>query len=276
MGVAPGASIYAYKVLGANGAGDYSGLIAALERATLVDHVNVVNMSLGGSEQSAALASAVTAAYATGAILGSGLGQCRSDQLPAAVVRLPRRVPGRLSGGLRDHVHGTERPADGLLVHRAAGGLRFAWRPDQLHRSDRFVRLLRSQRLPRRPVRDINGLAPLAGTVALVLAHGIHNGGDASTLADDVKAHLCGTASVGFGVNSTPIPTSDARYPKYFGCGVVDADNALITHPPTVDDPPPPPNNNPPAAVDDSATTQQDNAVTVSVLANDSDPTAIH
>ena len=67
VGVAPGASIYAYKVLSANGAGDYSDLIAALERATLVDHVNVVNMSLGGSEASDALAAAVTAAYARGA-----------------------------------------------------------------------------------------------------------------------------------------------------------------------------------------------------------------
>jgi len=82
---------------------------------------------------------------------------------------------------------------------------------------------------------------------------------------------------VGFGVNSTPIAPSDPKYAKYFGCGVVDAENALLTNPPPGSGdppppPPPPPTNHPPVAADDSATTAHDAAVNVSVLANDSDP----
>ena len=55
-GVAPEVSLVAYKVLGANGSGNDSNIIAAIERAAdpngdgnTVDHVDVANMSLGGS-----------------------------------------------------------------------------------------------------------------------------------------------------------------------------------------------------------------------------------
>lgn len=55
-GVAPEASLIAYKVLGANGSGSESNVIAAIERAAdpngdgnTSDHVDVANLSLGGS-----------------------------------------------------------------------------------------------------------------------------------------------------------------------------------------------------------------------------------
>ena len=55
-GVAPEASLIAYKVLGANGSGSDSNVIAAIERAAdpngdgnTNDHVDVANLSLGGS-----------------------------------------------------------------------------------------------------------------------------------------------------------------------------------------------------------------------------------
>ena len=66
---------------------------------------------------------------------------------------------------------------------------------------------------------------------------------------------------------STHILPTDPRYPKYFGCGVVNAKKALL------DDPPPTgtPVNHPPLAVDDSATTLVNTLVTVDVLANDTD-----
>jgi subtilisin family serine protease len=54
-GVAPEASLIAYKVLGANGSGSESNVIAAIERAAdpdgdgnTSDHVDVANLSLGG------------------------------------------------------------------------------------------------------------------------------------------------------------------------------------------------------------------------------------
>ena len=74
VGVAPGASLYSYKVLGADGSGDYSAMIAALERATLVDHVNVINMSLGGTDASTALQDAVASAYSAGVIMVAAAG----------------------------------------------------------------------------------------------------------------------------------------------------------------------------------------------------------
>ena len=55
-GVAPDASLVAYKVLGSTGSGSESNVIAAIERATdpnqdgnTADHVDVANLSLGGS-----------------------------------------------------------------------------------------------------------------------------------------------------------------------------------------------------------------------------------
>ena len=49
VGVAPEASLYAYKVLNASGSGVYSDIIAALDQA-VVDGMEVANMSLGSSE----------------------------------------------------------------------------------------------------------------------------------------------------------------------------------------------------------------------------------
>ncbi len=46
IGMAPDATLCAYKVLGANGGGSYSAILAALDRA-LADGVDVVNLSLG-------------------------------------------------------------------------------------------------------------------------------------------------------------------------------------------------------------------------------------
>lgn len=55
-GVAPGAEIYAYKVLNASGSGSFAGVIAGIERCTdpnddgdFSDHLDVCSMSLGGA-----------------------------------------------------------------------------------------------------------------------------------------------------------------------------------------------------------------------------------
>ena len=73
VGVAPKVDLYALKVLSAAGEGDYSGLIAALGWA--VDHdMDVVNMSLGGHEVSAALQTAIAEAYDAGITLVAASG----------------------------------------------------------------------------------------------------------------------------------------------------------------------------------------------------------
>ena len=108
----------------------------------------------------------------------------------------------------------------------------------------------------------------LAGTVALLLSAGIKDGG-APGLFDDIRARLCTTANVGWGVQSifgnTQITPSDPRYPNWFGCGVVDAGEAVLGL-----NPPPP--NDPPVANADSVSATEDTAVDVAVLSNDSDP----
>ena len=101
----------------------------------------------------------------------------------------------------------------------------------------------------------------VAGAVALVLSKGIADANHDGLLSDDVKAHLCATARTA----SSPAKT-DARYPKWYGCGIVNVQDAILTNPP------PPPDTGAPIAAADSATTAEDTPVDVPVLANDSDP----
>lgn len=77
-GVAPDASLLAYKVLDATGTGAFSTIIAALERAAdpdqdgdSADHADVVNMSLGGGggDPDDPLSQAVDAATAAGVVV---------------------------------------------------------------------------------------------------------------------------------------------------------------------------------------------------------------
>jgi subtilisin family serine protease len=54
VGVAPEASLYAVKVLDKNGSGQYSWIIAGIDWA-ITNHMNVINMSLGGGQGNEAL-----------------------------------------------------------------------------------------------------------------------------------------------------------------------------------------------------------------------------
>jgi len=103
----------------------------------------------------------------------------------------------------------------------------------------------------------------LAGVVALVLSHGIRDANDDGLLFDEVKTHLCSSTDPG-----SRIATTDPRYPKWYGCGVINAGKALVDNPPPVGAAP----NLPPVALNDTASTAYGTPVTVTVLANDSDP----
>ena len=72
-GVAPGASLYAYKVLNASGSGYWSNVIAALGQA-VTDGVKVVNMSLGANSAPRALQTACDNAYSAGVLLVAAAG----------------------------------------------------------------------------------------------------------------------------------------------------------------------------------------------------------
>src|SRR6476661_4585361 len=73
VGVAPQVDLYALKILAADGTGDVSNLILALQWA--VDHgINVANMSLATHEISPALATAVANASAAGLLMVAAAG----------------------------------------------------------------------------------------------------------------------------------------------------------------------------------------------------------
>lgn len=73
IGVAPAADLYAVKVLDRNGSGYLSDIIEGLQWV-VVNHINVVNMSLGTSSYSASFDSAVRQTIASGVVVVAAAG----------------------------------------------------------------------------------------------------------------------------------------------------------------------------------------------------------
>jgi subtilisin family serine protease len=259
VGVAPGVQLYALKVLGATGSGDYSGLIAALGWAVDND-IDVVNISLGGQVVSGALQTAVATAAAAGLTIVAASGNVNPNNINELLYGCAVAYPAAY-----DQVIATTftNPSDKLTGFSCTGT-----QVDIAAPGDAIISTV--------PVGSCMFCKPqgygansgtsmasphVAGVAALILSAGIANGGDPSTLADDVKAHLCAT--------TTPagMLITDPKYPKYYGCGIVNARKALIETPP-----PPPIASGAPVAADDAATTAEDTPTDVAVLANDTDP----
>jgi subtilisin family serine protease len=266
-GVAPDVDLYALKILNANGEGDVSKLILALQWA--VDHdIDVVNMSLGTHEVSAALQAAVESAAAAGVLMVAASGNTVTFQelLFGCPVAYPGAYPQVLATTFTNGNNAlTGYSCTGPQVDFASPG-------DQIFSPVPVGSCMFCSPYGYAAQSGTSMASPhLAGTVALLLDAGIADAG-APGLFDDVRAQLCSTADVGFGVQTgfgggTAIPTSDPRYPQYFGCGVLDADGAVMPLVP----PPPPPGNADPDAVDDTATVAEDASVVMPVTANDTD-----
>ena len=262
VGVAPKVDLYALKVLDASGSGDYSGLIAALGWA--VDHdMDVVNMSLGGHEASSALQAAIAAAYDAGVTLVAASGN--TVTLNDLIYGCPVAYPAAYDQVIAVSFTGT---ADKLTGYSCTGPqVDLAAPGDQIASTVPVGTCMFCSSNGYKFESGTSMASPhVAGVVALVLSYGIADTNGNGLLADDVKAHLCATAATA----SYPAQT-DARYPKWYGCGIVDADNALINVPP--------PGggggigNHSPVASPDSATLAEDGGATaIDVLANDSDP----
>jgi len=127
-GVAPGASIVAYKVLNRNGSGPTSDVLAGLEAA--VDPANphraeVVNLSLGGAEPAdGPLTSAAQAAAEAGVVVVASAGNAG----PAAqTVSAPSQAPGVLSVGAS--ISGLQVPAVRMLVPEPLDLVTTRWEP---------------------------------------------------------------------------------------------------------------------------------------------------
>jgi subtilisin family serine protease len=256
-GVAPHVDLYGLKILDAAGNGDESNLILALQWA--VDHdMDVVNMSLGTHTNLAAMQTAVENAAAAGVLLvaASGNAVTFQDLISGCPVAYPAAYPQVLSTTFTNQNNAlTGFSCTGPEVDFASPG-------DQIFST---VPIGPCQNCDPHGYKALSGTSMasphLAGAVALLLSAGITDQG-APGLFDDVKAQLCATTTTGFGVNSTPIPTSDPRYAKYFGCGVINASGAVL----------PLLSADSPVATDDTATTAEDTPVAVPVLANDTDP----
>ncbi|NEW09151.1 S8 family serine peptidase [Paenibacillus sp. SYP-B3998] len=72
-GIAPSSELYAVKVLGDKGEGYYSQIISGIDWA-IDNHMNIINMSFGGLEESQALSEALQQAWQAGILLISAAG----------------------------------------------------------------------------------------------------------------------------------------------------------------------------------------------------------
>lgn len=73
VGVAPGANLYAVKVLDSGGSGSYTGIAQGIEWA-VANGMKVISMSLGGSQTSDTLQLACDTAYANGVVVVAAAG----------------------------------------------------------------------------------------------------------------------------------------------------------------------------------------------------------
>ena len=254
-GVAPGVELYALKILSAAGEGEYSGLIAALGWAVDND-IDVVNMSLGGHEVSAALQAAVTAAYDAGVTMVAASGNINLLDWMEIFYGCPVVYPAAYDEVIAVSFTGeddrlTGYSCTGPQVDLAAPG-------DNIYSTVPTGDCMFCTPYGYNAASGTSMASPhVAGVAALILSHGIADDGD-GLLADDVKAHLCANTSPAAGMTTT-----DPRYPNWYGCGIVDADKALVDNPPGGGGP------TGPTATNDTATTNEDTATDIAVLAND-------
>jgi subtilisin family serine protease len=260
-GVAPGVDLYALKILNESGEGEYSGLIAALGWA--VDHdMDVVNMSLGAHEPSASLQAAVAAAYDAGVTMVAASGNIDLTNWQEIFYGCAVVVPAAYDQVIAVSFTG----ADNRLTGYSCTGpqVDFAAPGDSINSTVPTGTCMFCTPYGYNWLSGTSMASPhVAGVVALVLSAGITDANSNGLLADDVKAHLCANTSPAAGM-----ATTDPRYPNWYGCGIVDADKALVDNPP----PGGGGTGSAPTAVDDTATTNEDTPTDIAVLANDTDP----
>ena len=109
VGVAPGVRLWAVKVLGGDGSGSTSGIIAGIDWVVQQATIDVLNMSLGGSGVSSAYQTAIDNALAAGVVSVVAAGNSNADAnnyspafVPNAVTVSAITDSDGLAGGLGD------------------------------------------------------------------------------------------------------------------------------------------------------------------------------
>jgi subtilisin family serine protease len=266
VGVAPQIDLYGLKILDANGSGYESDAISALQWA--VDNgMDVVNMSFGTHTNVVAFQTAVANAAAAGLLMVAASGNVDPSNWQEVFYGCPVAYPGAYPQVLSTTF---TNPNDALTGYSCTGPeVDFASPGDNIFSPVPVGSCMLCSDYGYMALSGTSMASPhLAGSVALLLSAGITDQGSPG-LFDDVRNRLCATANQGWGVQTaygggTAIPPSDPRYAQYFGCGVVDAGEAVLGVAP--------PSNRPPVANSDGASTSEDTAVDIAVLANDTDP----
>ncbi|MFO6425163.1 S8 family serine peptidase [Motilimonas sp. KMU-193] len=92
VGVAPGARLWAIKVLDAQGSGSLSGIIAGIDWVVAQGDIEVINMSLGGSGSSSAMNEAIDAAFSSGVTVVVAAGNNNADSANYTPANAPKAI----------------------------------------------------------------------------------------------------------------------------------------------------------------------------------------
>jgi len=195
IGVAPGASLYAVKVLDKTGSGYVSDVILGIQWA-IANDMQVINLSLGTSSDVQSLHDACDAAYAAGIVVVAAAGNS-GDTNPDSDVRYPARYSNVIAVAATDDTDARASwSSDGPEVELAAPGVAIysTWRDGGYD-----------------TISGTSMAAPhVAGTVALVLA------ADSTLTPDEVRAILQATAD----------DLGATGKDNLYGYGLVDAEEA--------------------------------------------------
>lgn len=123
VGMAPAAELYAVKVLGDDGSGSLSALVAGIDWS-VKNGMQIVNMSLGTASDSVSLRSAVDRAYAAGVLLVAAAGNNGSADGTGDSVRYPARYESVIAVAATDRYNKRGSfSATGMALELAAPGV---------------------------------------------------------------------------------------------------------------------------------------------------------
>lgn len=238
VGVAPGVSLYALKVLNAGLAGDVSDVIAGIEWA-INNKVQIISMSIGSSLFSQALKDACDKAAQAGIILVAAAGNYNNSYIeyPAAfdsVIAVTATRPDD-TRPLYNYGPEMELAAPGVSIKSTVPGGGYGYLTGT------------SQAAPH-----------VAGVAALLLSSGITDDNGNGSVADEVRQRLAATAR----------DLGDTGLDVYFGYGLVDAARAVGVSVPS--------DSTPPVFTSTPVTTAKEGtAYTYAALATDADGDSI-
>ena len=91
-GIAPGVTLHAVRVLGADGGGYLTDLISGLVWVYQQPHISVVNMSLGSTNGSRVVEKIIKKLYDAGVVLVASIGNCNVTAASSEGAAVPRVV----------------------------------------------------------------------------------------------------------------------------------------------------------------------------------------